>query len=337
MAYYYVLPQITELTEGQQAAVDETESLALAGGPGTGKSVVCLWRHIRNYETNTKESLLLTYTKTLEHYLKQFASNTNKEASKNIDRTFWWLEHNKTKYSEIIIDEGQDVGIDKYKKLKGFSDDVSYGADDAQSLYKQGCTPLELKTLFPDNEEFTLHKNFRNSKEILLFTRSLFPNVLISQSTIDNANVTGLKPIMKITGWDEVEELKQIISIIKTFSKTAENIGILVTSIAQVDTYYQSIKEKLDSTIEFTKYHSCMPEFNGMGNVHITTFKSSKGTEFDTVIILNFDRFDYITTRQNTNTTEKDYYVALTRTKTNLFLICRNNPNKGAIETFEIE
>jgi superfamily I DNA/RNA helicase len=337
MAYYFNLPIITQLTKDQQAAVDETESLALSGGPGTGKSVVCLWRHIRNYATDSKISLLLTYTKTLEHYLKQSALSQNQESANNIDRTFWWLSHNTTNYEEIIIDEGQDVSIDKYNRLKTFSDDISYGADDAQSLYEDGCTPEELVNLFPDNEEFTLHKNFRNSKEILLFTRSIFPNIFISQSTIDNSTVTELKPIMKITGWEADEELKQILSIINDFNGDTHNIGILVPGKSKVDSYYESIRGKLDSNIECTKYHSDMPEFIGMSAVHITTFKSSKGTEFDTVIIPYFDSFDFITTREDTKITEKDYYVAFTRTKTNLFLICKRNPNKGAASTFEIE
>jgi len=81
MAYYFNLPIITQLTEHQQAALDETEAFALGGGPGTGKSVVCLWRHIRNYVTGTKRSLLLTYTKTLEHYLKLSASTKKSKCS----------------------------------------------------------------------------------------------------------------------------------------------------------------------------------------------------------------------------------------------------------------
>ena len=106
MAYYFNLPIITQLTTHQQAAVDETGSLALGGGPGTGKSVVCLWRHIRNYATGTKRSLLLTYTKTLEHYLKQSAVTINPTSASNINRTLLWTSRAdlRQNYDEIIID-----------------------------------------------------------------------------------------------------------------------------------------------------------------------------------------------------------------------------------------
>jgi DNA replication protein DnaC len=68
--YYFNLPQITQLTISQQAALNETKQIALSGGPGTGKSVVSLWRHISNYQRN-KKSLLLTYTTTLARYLSE--------------------------------------------------------------------------------------------------------------------------------------------------------------------------------------------------------------------------------------------------------------------------
>lgn len=341
MAYYFNLPIITLLTTDQQAAVDETESLALSGGPGTGKSVVCLWRHIRNYATGSKKSLLLTYTKTLEHYLRQSAQSQNQESADNIDRTFWWLTHNAKNYDEIIIDEGQDIHKEKFDRIKSYSNNISYGADENQSMY---LTEDELKKLFEwlnenfDNEEYTMHKNFRNSQEILQFTRSIFPNILIPQNTINNAIHTGLKPIMKITGWNEEAELEQIIGIINDFAGDTHNIGILVPGKKAVRKYYELIKPKLNNTLDCTKYEGEMQDFNGLSGVHITTFKSSKGTEFDTVIIPNFDSFDWMVTNQEkSKTSEKDYYVAFTRTKTNLFLICKRNPHKGAVSTFEIE
>jgi DNA helicase IV len=182
-----------------------------------------------------------------------------------------------------------------------------------------------------------MYKNFRNSKEILEFTRSVFPNILIPQESINQAKQTGLKPIMKITGWSDDSELESIMSIINDFQGDTHNIGILVHSQKDVTKYFDRIKDKLSAPIQCTKYQSEMADFNGLSGIHITTTKSSKGIEFDTVIIPNFDRFDYLIANNTIPITEKDYYVAFTRTKINLFLICRNNPHKGDIRTFEIE
>lgn len=341
MAYYFNLPIITQLTEHQQAALDETEAFALGGGPGTGKSVVCLWRHIRNYVTGTKRSLLLTYTKTLEHYLKLSASTKNQDSATNINRTLWWTSHPNLhrQYDEIIIDEGQDVFIDRYEIIKNHSNSISYGADEFQSLYLNKDQLNQLFSWFRsnfNNEEYTLTKNFRNSKEILVFTRSVFPNILIPQYAINEATVTNLKPIVKIIGWDDEKELESIMSIINDFAGDTHNIGILVPSQNMVNSYYDRIKNELEGNLECSKYQGDMEEFAGLSGIHITTYKSAKGTEFDTVIMPKFDSFDWFIANTG-NTSENDYYVAFTRTKTNLFLICKNNPNKGNANTFDIE
>ena len=70
--YYFNLPLITALTTAQQAALNETEQIALSGGPGTGKSVVSMWRHISNYRQGNR-SLLLTYTTTLKRFWRPAA------------------------------------------------------------------------------------------------------------------------------------------------------------------------------------------------------------------------------------------------------------------------
>jgi superfamily I DNA/RNA helicase len=341
MAYYFNPPSYSELTTDQKSAVDEPDSLALSGGPGTGKSVVCLWRHIRNYETGSRESLLLTYTKTLENFLRGSALKKNRDAAKNINRTLLWSSRSNLhkQYDEIIIDEGQDIELHHYKTIKKFSkNNISYGADRAQSLYLNEDDLEELMDWLEDtfeNEDYTLSKNFRNSKEILDFIRSVFPDILIPQETLNGAITTGLKPIMKITDWDDSKELESIMSIINDYRKDTHNIGILVASQKDVDKYYSLIRDELDDNVECSKFQAEMGDFESLSGIHITTFKSSKGTEFDTVIIPNFDRFDYMISKNYAK--EQDYYVALTRAKINLFLISKKNPKIGNSNTYDIE
>lgn len=344
MPYYFNLPLITDLTPDQQRAVDETNPLALSGGPGTGKSVVSLWRHIRNHATGVKNSLLLTYTKTLEHYLKASASTQNANAGNNINRIFWWLTHNATNYQEIIIDEAQDIEKGRFERFFTYSNNISYGADQRQSIYLGTDGLNELLNWFNTDQRFqsnvpiTLNRNFRNSKEILLFTRSVFPNFMIPQNTINGATTTNLKPIMKLNlGWDIEGQVDAIIDIINDFQSDTHNIAILVPFQNMVDNYYGAIREKLDNNIDLTKFKADDDEFNGLSGVHITPFKSSKGTEFDTVIIPEFDRYNWVIQNMD-RISENDYYVAFTRTKTNLFLLCRNNyPNIGDVNTVTIE
>ena len=340
MPYYFNLPLITDLTTDQQRAVDETSPLALSGGPGTGKSVVSLWRHIRNHATGISNSLLLTYTKTLEHYLRASASSQHESAGNNIDRIFWWVTHNATQYDEIIIDEAQDIDRNRFQRFFHYSSNISYGADQRQSIYlgNDGLTELlewfDSEQRFKNNVSITLNRNFRNSREILLFTRSVFPDYMISQNTINSSTETGLKPIMKLNlGWGIDGQVDAIIDIINDFQSDTHNIAILVPIQSMVDTYYSAIREKLNNNIALTKFKAEDENFAGLAGIHITPFKSSKGTEFDTVIIPEFDRYTWF--MQNGNVVKaNDYYVAFTRTKNNLFLLCRNGfPNIGDINT----
>lgn len=345
MPYYFNLPLVTELTPDQQMAVDEPNPLALSGGPGTGKSVVCLWRHIRNHSTGVSNSLLLTYTKTLEHYLRASAQTQDEDSSQHIDRVFWWITHNATSYDEIIIDEGQDVNKEKFSRFLNYTEKLTFGADERQSMYLSNEDLNELLNwfntdqCFNDNVRITLNRNFRNSKEILLFTRSVFPNFLIPHNTIAGARATGLKPIMKLDlGWGAENQIDEIISIINDFNSDTHNIAVLVPFTNQVENFYSLINNEIDTNIEVTMYQNEHEEFTGLSGVHITTFKSSKGTEFDTVIIPEFDSYSWNLTNRPNVVAENDYYVAFTRAKTNLFLLCRNGfPNIGNRDTVTIE
>ena len=109
--YYFNLPQITDLTIPQQAALDDSGQIALSGGPGTGKSVVSLWRHISNYISNpVKRSLLLTYTTTLKEYLKACCRSQNEEAAEMVATSIKSKSEIHTyKFAEVIIDEAQDL------------------------------------------------------------------------------------------------------------------------------------------------------------------------------------------------------------------------------------
>jgi superfamily I DNA/RNA helicase len=343
MPYYFNLPVITDLTTDQQRAVDETRPLALTGGPGTGKSVVSLWRHIRNHATGVRNSLLLTYTKTLEHYLKASASTQSENAGESISR----FDKNSGQfvgYEEIIIDEGQDINKSRFEVYFNYANLISYGADERQSVYISKEELNELFNWFSTDQRFqtnipiTLNRNFRNSKEILLFTRSVFPNYMIPQNTINGATSTNLKPILKLNvGWGLEEQINAIVDIINDFQSDTHNIAILVPTVAMVNNYFQQIRNSLDNSIAVSKYQNELDNFEGLSGVHVTTFKSSKGTEFDTVIIPEFDKFSWFL--QNGHTVkENDYYVAFTRTKTNLFLLCRNGfPNIGDRNTVTIE
>lgn len=332
--YYFSLPQITQLTISQQAALNETKQIALSGGPGTGKSVVSLWRHLSNHQNNTR-SLLLTFTTTLAKYLSACCTAQNPQAADNIKTSLHGKPKVGSQWNEIIVDEAQDLPVTFYEDIKKIAP-ISYGADDSQILYPNNCSKQdELKLLFGSNIDYVLDKNFRSTQRIMQFAKTLFPDAYIPQATITGlANNVGELPVMIISGknsWNGDEgkfdisnskQNKSIIEIINTFRSDQHNIAILVPfkNDAQI---FESVLNDNNIT-DFSIYYDDRSRFPSgceeIKNVHITTFKSAKGLEFDTVIIPNFDKYRNVC--GSFNTEWQDYYVAVTRARSNLYIIC---------------
>jgi superfamily I DNA/RNA helicase len=311
------------MTTVQQSVLDQFEPVAITGGPGTGKSVVSLWRHIRNHDTKIRRSLILTYTKTLEYYLSSSAADENIDAGRAVGRTLDWLNGLPEMQDEIIIDEAQDVDSSNYPLLKTFSDMISYGADDQQILYPGNSTTQdELRILFPDNHPYELDENFRNSFEILHFVKSLLPNRMIPENILQGLKASrssGVLPKCMLTSGDDAKQEKAILDIIQEFRSESHNIGILLPLQRNVDNYYNFL---LDNNISCSKYFHDGDDIGEIDNVHVTTFKSSKGIEFDTVILPNFQSWKFYIEKLDV-VEENDYYVAFTRARRNLYLICK--------------
>ena len=328
MPYSFDLPVITDLTIDQQIVLNETKAIAVSGGPGTGKSVVALWRHIQNYALGRRKSLLLTYSKSLEYYLEHSANVENIVAKKAVNRTLYWAAlTSKSSYDEIIVDEAQDVEKEIYEYIKNYTEIVSYSADDAQSLYPKKITEDGLQKLFPDNKVFTLGENFRNTYEITYFIKSVFPSKLIPNGRRSDEKQP--KPTIICTNNNDNIQQKAVRDILDTFQGENHNIAILLPLVSYSDTR-QVVGEwhnmLVNAGYKCSKFTNKENEVKTIENIHVTTFKSAKGLEFDTVIIPNFNLF-----RENINNLdivrESDYYVALTRTKRNLYLI--DNSNTG--------
>lgn len=338
--YYFNLPAITQLTIPQQAALNETKPIALSGGPGTGKSVVSLWRHIRNYEQG-KRSLLLTYTTTLKQYLKACCGKKNNTAALNVGTSY--RNRPYTNWSEIIVDEAQDLEKDYYENIKKYGV-ISYGADDSQILYRSHCSKeAELKGIFPDNVLCVLDKNFRSTQRIMKFAKIAFPNAVIPLNIINGlANNVGEWPVLLISR-DTSKQNDAIIQIINSFRADDHNIALLLPFKEEVNTlvvsvgnnvrYYEEILKA--KGIQFSVYYEDRDRFpygaGEISNIHLTTYKSAKGLEFDTVIIPNFDLFPRICQDSYVNDWN-DFYVACTRARSNLYLISNYDlPNLNSV------
>lgn len=335
MPFYFKLPLYTDMTPSQMSVLDETEPVAITGGPGTGKSVVSLWRHIRNHAIGKRKSTMITFTKTLEIYLASCAAAENVNAGYSVTRINQWNPGEEE--DEIIIDEAQDIAEPEHQKIRAAAKIVSYGADDQQILYpKTASSQQQLKAVFPSNEPYELDENFRNSYEIMCFTQAALPKRRISSvmmRVLKTSRSTGIRPkCIVVSSIDQ--QTQTILDIIEEFQSGTHNIGILLPIGTHVDAMFGLLREK---GVNCTKYRSNSDELTHMENIHVTTYKSSKGIEFDTVVLPDFQNWQLNMSQYNRSVKENDYYVVFTRAKRNLYLISTSPNINIHPSTFEIE
>jgi len=323
------LPPQNRLTIEQQLILNEKNSVGIFGGAGTGKTIISIHRHIENWEKRNIKSFLITYTHTLTYYFEKILPNESLEASKNVDNIDNFLKRFEngefSEIEELIIDEAQDVTLEIHKQLKA-KFKISYGADDNQILYPyKSSSKSELTSCHSENKNFTVTQNFRNSFNILKFVDSVFPNRL-STELLEYAKAKysseNTKPYIYYSS-NKITLETYLIELIQTIPNN-ETVAILVPTKELILFYREFLTAE---NIEYSTYYyndnkkaETKIRKNGISRIHLTPFKSSKGLEFDNVIMPNFHEFDFWKTEHKYVVKENDYYVGMTRAKKKLFL-----------------
>ena len=345
-SFQFRLPIRDDLTNLQKIAIDDDSAIFLTGVPGSGKTVVAIYRVVRLNNT----SKLFTYTRMLTVAIKNSTNMLQRDAATKVSSIYEWfwekcstllseiihdeekitncLRTNNINFEELIFDESQDLPIYLYNSLSKFCNKISLGADDAQLVFENGCTEKELSNVFNKHHPHELDQNHRNTYEIFNFAS----NIITENERAQNPNMLerlkrkrrGDKPLLILhrNNQDIKETFKQII-----IDNIGGNIGILLAHRDNVKSYYNFINNDISilinpkNRLDCSYYYNKMPRDernaveNDLKNILITTFKSAKGMEFDTVIIPEFQMID--------NELKKQFFVGCTRARSNLFLFCK--------------
>lgn len=336
-SFQFRLPIRNDLTRLQRLAIDDDNAIFTTGVPGSGKTVVAIYR-VARMNNNSK---LFTYTRMLTVAINGSVNTNLREAANKIMSIYEWfarncnirlsniidseqeilavLRNNNISFTELIFDEAQDLPISLYSSLSHVCNRISIGADNAQQVFSSGCTEEELLEVFGGHSRHELDENHRNTYEIFNFARHLVPE----NERAQNPNMLrklesvrrGDKPTLIFYSQraDIKETFRQIIN-----DNLGGNIGVLLVHSNDVDVYYHLIMP--DIVPECSYYYSGMPipdrnsvESN-LKNILVTTFKSAKGMEFDTVIIPELQMIN----EEN----KQQFFVGCTRSRSNLFLFC---------------
>ncbi|MCX2430658.1 3'-5' exonuclease [Pedobacter sp. GR22-10] len=379
--FRFNLPQITLLTKDQKLAYNPKLPMLVTGGPGSGKTVVTIYRFLRAVR-NEKKIILFTFNRTLIYSIKGTLRDRAEELFGNLDQKqiddivdnqlstfFIWhknnvcpfndtadedivagnfasLAANGNYFEELFIDEGQDLPPAVYSNIFTLADSVSVGADRAQN-YRRYYEDDEVEDIILENlkkqkhtQDQYLGENFRNTMEIFELARKFVPNNRRVQDMDVSEFRRGNKPDIR-SGLDQLAQLDIIMQVIS--QNRNANIGILLhfrnefpVLRAHLEKNGYSCAQDAPEASSYSYYYNDM---NGddelvvkkkLCSPFITTFESCKGLEFDIVIMPFFENSEPAMRKLNREgrayATQNHYYVAVTRAKNEIFILCNEPP-----------
>lgn len=253
-------------------------------------------------------------------------------------------------YDYIIVDEYQDISFQRYNFIKKLSDlftaKIVAVGDDWQAIYGFSGSDINLFTNFYNLMGYAdilkITNTYRNSQELIdIAGEFVSKNVnqldkkLISEKHIDNP--------VEVVYYNEKDISFKALIILNIIKKNYENNNKSTTLL--LGRYKDDIDELISSKLFFKidKSKILAKDINN-ANIEFLTIHSAKGLGYDNVVILNMinDKKGFpskiedeplIKKISNKELSEIEYpeerrlfYVALTRTKNKVYLLCPNEP-----------
>ena len=350
MAYTFALPSITDLSNDQKIAFragGDTDVLIISGCPGSGKTTVAMMRNKnrgndRRYHYTVWANLLYGYLLNLSPQLgvnETFFSTFYSWFFANYKTLVWGsngtdidlivkkLMDSDIKYTELQFDEAQDLDIRIRVAMANITEKFVICMDAAQDvnglcdLNKNEVveTKQRLQQMGKRVQDFKLNTNWRNTRQIFDFAKSIVPE-LNQQISVDGfSKQNGFLPeFRQLENKEGIDE--EIASIIR--NDTGRNIGVFDESLSSLHRVGRKLKEKgIDYTIFDSNEHRKRSKdeklsfLKNMSNVVLATFISCKGLEFNTVIFVDVSKLSDDLTKK------KGYYVGCTRAQEKLVLL----------------
>ena len=357
-------PDYSKLTDSQRKILNLPvgKNHVITGAPGTGKSVLAIYRASDMHKAHMKV-LLLVYNKPLMLYISSavgklclnaevktwnswISSFYNEHFGHNPPAihgnafTYDWaiikqdFQRVEAHYDHIIIDEAQDFPIELIEALRIISSGISCFMDENQTIADTHTTYQDVVMALDVPARHTLRENFRNPKEIFDFAK-LYSNGGNLATPIHSINH---KPEMvKCKSYATSNELIfKMVKYIRNQMRGCRSIGVFVNPISLRSTY-EELRHCLnmpgDPDVFMYKPQTEFdnPDFDKDG-VFVLSFGTMKGLEFDGVLIPKCER---IKSRNNQNLDRNIIYVAATRASKELVCFYKSKTvAPGCIDIF---
>lgn len=255
--------------------------------------------------------------------------------------------NNNLNFEYLIIDEYQDISEDRYRLTKNIASrntaKVVAVGDDWQSIFSFAGSKIEyiynFMTYFPGAKLLKITSTYRNSQELIDYSGSFVMKNedQIKKELISNKNIRNPIKFIKFEEEEEIETLKGLIREIHNINPK-HNIMVLARTNKIIENCYNDpeLKDDIGTKITYIGYEDI--DIDGM------TIHKSKGLTSDEVIVIgldssfpkNYTGLFWMENLFKNNLQEEKipfaeerrlFYVALTRTKNNVYLLTNSNPN----------
>ena len=342
------LPAFEDLSKEQDLIynLDLDGNYLVSGPPGTGKSVMALYR-AQVLTFDDREPALLMYNNVLQQYTAQ-AADTLEVAG--FVRTFhswiwrFWREHFKQQpptlegnsyaldwaevtsqffaappdpgaLADLLVDEGQDLSLGFFRLTRFFTKNITVFADENQQLSDQNTTLDEIAKAISADEQLELKRNYRNTAEIAAVAAKFYSGTPTGIPEMPTRH--GEKPTLR-----RYESDADLADFVARYAKARSNltIGIACENTRMQYRLLRLLEErKLPVPAQMyasgNKQHKTL-DFD-VPAVTIVNFRSLKGLEFDTLFVPELQQHSADPTSA---ATRMMFYVVMSRARDELHL-----------------
>ena len=260
--------------------------------------------------------------------------------------------HLNNKYKYILVDEYQDTSYTRYNLVKAIQDKtgakVCVVGDDWQSIYRFTGCDVSLFTKFEDYfenpDKLRIETTYRNSQELIDISGNFIrKNTNQIDKQLKSKKDSDEKPV-KIIYYNKKsleDKIKAMEYLIEKISKISDEIMILGRNNFDIDTFIDDPQLNENHKIrpfKRTKNGQLIYKKNEELNIEYITVHRSKGLENDNVILINLENsrsgfpnqieddpiMDFVindSDQYEFGEERRLFYVALTRTKNNVYLL----------------
>lgn len=356
------LPAYQELSKEQDKInnLPLGESFLVTGPPGTGKTVMALYRAQMLSKQKVKTSLLM-HSRLLSQYTSDAVGSLKIDGVVKTFHswlgTFYQSEYRcqipsfapfeydwgsvlqklggqpprHTALEHLIIDEGQDLHKNFYPVARHLAHCVTVFADENQRLTSANSTIPDIKGFGNFRDTHELKKNYRNTREIAQLAAHFHTG--LKTGIPDLPDRRGEKPVML-----RHKNLNETVEFIARYERNNPKmqIGVFVPRAASRDSLFNRFGVAGRTKNIAQKYvggegkNTAVVDFKRPG-ITVLCYPSAKGLEFDTVFLAELQDV-----KEDIHSSEfkMRFYVLISRARDSLYLAYSGEEEPNVLRAF---